>query len=729
MAVRYRWAVIAAWAVLLLLALPLAPRASSVLKAGFGRADTESQRGLELLTNRMGVPEASITLVFQSSELAATDPRFIEAEQQALAPLAASPRVARIVTHYNAQNQQMVSPDGHTAYALALLTDDINTAMDHYPELRALVRSEQLQVQVTGGIAVFADLNAASERDLRRAEVLSLPIVLVALVLVFGSAVAAGLPLAMGALSVALTLALIALLAQSVDMSVFVLNIATMLGLGVAVDYSLLVVNRFREELRQRDRREAVAVAMSTAGRALLFSGATTILGLSGLLFFKFMMLRSLGISGIIVIGVSLLVATTLLPAILAVLGPRVNAWAIIPAREAQASWWHRIATGVMRHPFLVMVPVSIGLVVLGLPFLQVKIGSPWVSVLPPDSEARAGWETLTRAFGPAELSPVMLLVTSEKGTFHPDTVGTLYDFTHRLAQDPRVVRVESIATLAPGASKEQYQQLYRDPQAIPVPDLRKAVADLARPDITLVRVFPRGAPLSDESKALVQDIRSSAPRDGVQVFASGLTADLLDSTKVMYGDFPWVVAYIMVTIYLALLVLFRSVVLPLKAVVMNTLSIFASYGALVFIFQQGHFQRILGFTADGTTESTIPILLFCILFGLSMDYEVFMLARIKEVYDATRDNTGSVALGLERTGRIVTSAALILVIVTGAFATGDIVIVKALGLGMAIAIFLDATVVRALLVPATMRVLGNVNWWAPAWLRGRGVAARVGPP
>lgn len=720
--VRWRWPILAVWVVLLVLGLPFAPQVSRALKSGFGRADVESERALALLRERFGVAEASITFVFRHPTLRATDPAFIAMQEQALAPLRNASGVQRIVTHYTSANPRMVSPDGHTAYALVLLTGSIDEAMDTYHNLRPLVHTPPgMQMWATGGIPIFADLNRAAERDLRKAEVVTLPVVLVALVLVFGGLVAAVVPLLIGATSVAITLALIALLARSVDMSIFVGNIVTVLGLGMAVDYALLVVSRFREETSHRPKEEAIAIAVDRAGRALFFSGLTTIVGLSGLLLFPYMMLRSLGIGGIVVVGISIAAALTALPALLAVLGRGINALPILPFRETQERWWHRLALAVMRHPFVIIAVVGIFLVVLGLPFLRVRIGAPWASILPPGAEARQGWEVLAREFGEGELAPIAVVVRDPQGVLRPETIGRLYDFAHALAQDSRVARVESIVTLDPRITREQYALLYANPQAIPFPEVRTALESMVRPDTTYMRVVSKHPPLSEESKALVRHIRREGPAYGLEVMVTGATADIMDAVDRMYGQFLWVVAYVAGAIYFCLFLFFRSLVLPLKAVVMNTLSILASYGALVFIFQEGHFSTILRFQAEGYTESTVPILLFCILYGLSMDYEVFLLARVKEIYDETGDNTHSVALGLERTGRIVTSAALILFLVNASFVIGDVVLIKALGVGIALAVLLDATVVRALLVPATMRVLGEWNWWAPGWLKGKG--------
>ena len=718
--VRLRWWVIGLWVAVLLASLPIAPRAASALKSGFGEVETESRVALKLLDEKLGVTESSITLVFASDALHALDPTYVESVERAIAPVRALPHVDSILTYYDGGDSTMVSPDGRTTYALVLLDTDIDTSVELVPDVRAAVESGDLQVWATGGIAIFSDINQASERDLRRAEAITLPVVLIALLIIFGGIVAAGLPMLMGVVSVAMTLALVYLLALRVDMSIFVLNIATFLGLGMAVDYSLLTVSRFREEVGDHDIHDAVAITCATAGKAILFSAATSIIGLSGLLFFKFMMLRSLGIGGVTVILFSMLIALSLLPALLAVLGQRVNALSIVPRRAADGRFWGRIAGWVMRHPVAVVVPVAAGLLLLGAPFFGVKLGTPWASILPSEAEARQGWEVVEERFGPGELAPFIAVLTSETGVLSPENVGAAYDFAQRLISDPRVVRVSSIVTADQAMTRSEYQRLYATPSEAP-PELRRVLDELTSPegDASVMRIFTAHSPTADESKALVTEIRSSPVGGDLEMFLTGATPDLMDTVDWMYADVLKVLTYVAVATYLALMLLFRSVVLPLKAVVLNFMSIFASFGALVFVFQQGHFQQLLGFTSEGFTEASVPIILFAIVFGLSMDYEVFLLSRVKEEYDATGDNTASVARGMERSGRVITSAALILVLVASGFATGDILIVKTLGFGTALAIFIDATIVRALLVPSLMRILSDLNWWAPRFMRG----------
>jgi RND superfamily putative drug exporter len=722
--VRFRWWIIAFWGVVFIASVPFAFQATSSLKSGFGEVATESRIALKLMTERLELPESSVTLVFSSDNLEASDPLYIEAVERAIAPLSRIPKVDRLITYYGADNERMIAPDGRTTYAFVLLNADIDSATDLVPKIRDALKVEsELDVWVTGGVAIFSDLNKASERDLRRAEIITLPLLLIALLIVFGGVIAAGLPLVMGGLSVVITLALVHLLAQFTDMSIFVLNIASFLGLGMAVDYSLLMVSRFREELVNREVPEAVQVALTTAGKAIVFSAVTSIIGLSGLLFFQFMMLRSLGIGGITVILFSLLIALTLIPASLAILGTRINRLSVSIFRVGEGQFWFKLSRWIMRHPVAVAVPVTAGLLLLGAPFLGVKLGSPWATVLPEDAESRVGWEIVARQFGPGELAQVIAVTTSDTSVLSPENIAATHEFVQRMQADPRVRRVDSILSADQDVTLEQFQFLYSlpQPEAIGGPRVALALDELVSDDrsLSMVRVVPAFGPVSDEAHALARDIRAAPPLGDMNTHVTGVTPDLQDTVDRMYSDFPKVIIYVAIVTYLALFFLFRSVVLPLKAVALNILSILASFGALVFVFQQGHFQSILGFTSEGITEASVPILLFSIVFGLSMDYEVFLLSRVKEEYEANGDNAQAVAVGMEKSGRIITSAALILILVSAGFATGDILIVKTLGFGVAVAIFIDATIVRALLVPALMRLFSAANWWAPGFLGG----------
>jgi RND superfamily putative drug exporter len=350
-------------------------------------------------------------------------------------------------------------------------------------------------------------------------------------------------------------------------------------------------------------------------------------------------------------------------------------------------------------------------------------LGSPWATILPENAESRVGWELVAEQFGPGELAQVIVVNTSDTSTLSPDNIAAAHEFVQRMEDDPRVRRVDSILSTDLDVSLEEFQFLYSlpSPEAIGGPQVAFALDQLVSDDrsLSMIRVVPDHGPVSDETHDLANEIRAAPPMGDLETNVTGVTPDLQDTVARMYSDFPKVIIYVAIVTYLALFFLFRSVVLPLKAVVLNILSILASFGALVFVFQQGHFQNLLGFTSEGITEASVPILLFSIVFGLSMDYEVFLLSRVKEEYEANGDNTQAVAVGMERSGRIITSAALILILVSAGFASGDILIVKTLGFGVGLAILIDSTIVRALLVPALMRLFSAANWWAPGFLGG----------
>ncbi|MCH7734051.1 MAG: MMPL family transporter [Chloroflexi bacterium] len=710
------WPVMAVWALVLVPSAFLAPRVTDRLLPGLGEAPTEARAAAHLLEDELGASPTGMAFTFHHPDLSVEDDRYREALTAAVAPLESLEDVIRVDSVYSTGNRALASPDGHTTYVNVLIGANPQEALDHFPELTGAVSSELLDVKATGGLAIFADVNKSSERDLRRAELFTFPLVLLALVFVFRSVLAATLPLVMGGVAVSITLAAIYMLAAGVDMSVFVLNVITFLGLGAAIDYSLVLVGRFREERSNYEVTESVGRAMSTAGRAIVFSGITSMLGLSGLLFFDYMMLRSLGIGGVIVIAVSLLVALTLLPALMGLMGHRLGQGA---SGIGGARNWGRLAGWVMKHPWTVLVVVGVSLVALGTPMLRVNLGSPWADILPSSAESRQGWDLVADEIGPGELAPILVVLKSESGQFRISDVPKVLTLRERIEADPRVARTDSVIDLLPEGALEGGGDLPTLAATLGFDEeLQEQAGRYTSGSITLLTVYSKFGPPEQETEDLVHWLRDLPEPEGVEILVGGGTADLSDAVDRMYSVFPWVILYVMVSVYLALMVLFRSVLLPLKAVVMNTMSLFAAYGALVLIFQDGLLDSVLGSTGTGFTEATVPILIFAIVFGLSVDYEVFLLSRIKEHWDETGDNELAVRKGMEQTGRIVTSAALILVLVAGSFATADIAIVKALGLGTAIAIGLDASIVRALFVPAIMRLMGPANWWAPGIIR-----------
>ncbi len=737
--VRRRWWVVGAWAALLLLALPFAPQAPGALSAGgFILDDLESARAKALLEEELGTPPSALVVVFSSPELEAGTPEFELAAAQVMADIPDAPHVVRVVSHLIAPRQ--VSEDRNTAYDIVLLDLPPDDSPEAVPILEERLGSAPgMTVALAGGPAFYGDVQRVSEEDLRRSELISLPLAAIALLLVFGSVVAAGVPLAVGGAAVLVALAAIFVIASLTPMSIFVLNLATLLGLGLGVDYSLLMTSRFREELALRGGTrdavpDAVRLTVVTAGRAVFFSGLTVLLGLLGLVLFEFMILRSVGVAGAIVVGLAVAAALTLLPAILAIVGTNIDQLAVrrtapTAAATAKDGRWARLARAVMRRPVQVLVPTLALLLLLGWPFLHVRFNAPDSAILPASVPSRAAFDLLREEFGEGEFAPIVVAIRTDGPATTPDNLALLHDYSRRLQADPRVRRVESLVDVDPRLGLEQYQLLYGDPNGPRDRFVQTALAASTRGDLTAFTIYTPYGPNRAEGRSLVADLRSNASPlaapPGVEILVGGGAADVDDVVSRISADFPRTALFILVATYLVLFMLLRSVLLPLKALLMNTLSIAASFGALVWIFQDGNLSAILGFQPLGFVETTQPVILFCVLFGLSMDYEVFLLSRMKEVWDATGDNTEAVARGLERSGRIVTSAALIVVVVAGSFAFADIVLIKALGIGVAVAVALDATVVRALLVPATMRLLGRWNWWIPARLE-RVVASRL---
>jgi RND superfamily putative drug exporter len=496
----------------------------------------------------------------------------------------------------------------------------------------------------------------------------------------------------------------------------------TLIGLGVAIDYSLFIVNRFRDELAAgATREEAIATSMSTAGRAITFSGITVAIGLSAMVFFQGTFLASMGAAGAIVVAIAVFYGLTFLPAALSVLGSRVDWWPewlkrLLPflgrRKPAGTGVWHSMAMWVMHRPVVVLVPALAILVLAGTPFLQLRLAQGGVDQLPPSDQARQGYDTLVKDFpGQDQTSIEAVVYYSNSDPLTADHVGDIYDLSHRLASLPNVLRVESIVD-DPSVTKADYQRLYSGPRESLPATLQQALTIGAGSHIALLNIVTNKPPTSDEARAIVKAVRAEHVAGG-QVLATGETAFDLDVVNFILDRTPIAIGSVILVTYIVLFLLTGSVVLPLKAVLTNLFSISASFGALVWIFQEGHLSQQLGFTAQ-SIDPSVPVILFSIVFGMSMDYEVLLISRIQEEYKRTGDNQAGVAMGLEKSGRLITGAAAIMVAVFLAFGLSNFVIIKAIGIGLAVAIAVDATIVRILIVPSVMRILGRANWWAP---------------
>src|SRR5881275_1356502 len=714
---RFRWPVLGV-SVVLLAASIVALRSGGTLKNSGGQ-NTESGRALALMHDQL--PQSgegagsSFVLVFGSQAMGVADPAFKQAVLGALQPLKDDARVKSIETPFDVPAEQakaMTSTDGHHIFAQVSLKDDYASARQFYQQLRTEVHSNQLEVLGTGNVAIGNEFDKYLQSDLQRAELVSFLLILPLLLIVFATVISALLPLGVGVFAVIGGLAGVGLLARVTDVSTYSTNIVTLIGLGVAIDYSLFIVNRFREELGAGATTEqALIVAMRTSGRAVTFSGITVAIGLSAMLFFQGSFLASMGFAGAIVVAIAVLYALTFLASLLAILGHRVN-WARLPLPRPAAGrgLWHGLAIRVMRRPLLVLLPVVALLVLMALPFLQIRIANGDVGMLPPNAETRRGYDQLQKFPGQGQTFFSVVVRYPSGGPLTRDRVGALYDLGQRIKQIPGVEGVESMVSFDGSLSRSDYQALLTQADAAQPARVQAIVHGTTGSEIAVLSVVTKHGQESDASRAIVHSLRSMPPPAGSSMLVAAFS---IDFTDFILERIPLAVVYVMVVTYLVLFLLTGSVVLPLKAVIMNILSIGASFGALVWIFQQGHLSSLLNFTA-APLDPSVPVLLFCIVFGLSMDYEVLLISRIQEEYRRTRDTTQAVADGLERSGRLITGAAAILVAVFLAFGLADVVLIKSIGLGLAIAVALDATLVRALIVPAVMRLLGRANWWAP---------------
>ena len=826
-AYRYRWAFLLIWGVVLVTSVFFAPDLSGRLKGGgFEGSDSEAERVQRLMSEEFELSPATLTVVFEGDGTPARSEEFQTSQERVLEEVRKLDKVRYVASYAGSEDERFISKDGKRSYAVIAFNVSIDETRNVVEEVRTRVRSDELETYVTGAPAVYQDLEQASNQDVKRAEKYAFPFAVVILVFAFGTLVAAGVPVLIGGASVLTSLAALYFIAGFYDMSVFTLTLSTMLGLGLGIDYALFFVSRFREELESYPPVEAVPRTVATAGRSIFFSGTAVLIGLSGLLFFPFMFMRSIGVAGVVVVFVSVSAALTLLPAFLGILGYRVNLLSIRRQRGAPGTGlWSRSADVVMRHPVLVILLVAVILGTLLYPVSHIKVGIPEASVLPEKYESRAGDDILKENFEYAALNPMEVVAIVSEDPLGEKGLASTRELGESIRDAEGVSRVESVYTVGAAAAgeyatrvadarkeaqreaagrvddlvRQQIEEQIREkteeiverqlsqietasgvvppgteeqvraeveprvaeevrnaesriraevkrriaaevdrrvpelpeglsangrdtpegvanflklPAARGSQELQSAIDSYVAGERTLIRAVTEANPYTQDAYGAVDAVRAVEAPEGTSFLVGGLSAGQKDFIGSLYGKAPLAAAFVIGATYLILLITFRSIFIPLKAVIVNILSLTASFGAVVFVFQDGNLSGLLNFTPLGFVDATLPILMFCTIFGVSMDYEVFLLSRIREAYENGDSNTASVSKGLVATAGIITSAAAIIIVVTGAFAFTGIILTKAVGLGLAVAVFVDATIIRILLVPATMRILGDWNWW-----------------
>ncbi|MGH7639888.1 MAG: MMPL family transporter, partial [Candidatus Dormibacteria bacterium] len=700
---RRKWVLLGALALALTMTLVSGRLGGQFTSGGFGVPGSQSQEATNLLQRHFGSSQTQLLLVFRSQRADAATAAVQGQVEAAVARIRRSPLTKGVLDYQSTRERVFIGGHGHDTFAVVDLGLSETAATKRLPQLESLIeRPRGLRLYVTGPAPIDALYNSALERQLQRAEVIALPISLLLLFLVFGSVLAALVPLVIAGLAVPTALALIKILAAHFGMSIFVTNVATIIGLGLAIDYSLFFVKRYREELATHTTEEAVRIATATAGRAVAISGSAVAIGLLSLTLFPASALGSMGVGGVVVVLFTLLFALTALPALLGLLGERVNRFSLSWARprpagsEGTRSLWGWVARRVMRHPLATGIPALAFLLLLGTPFLHLKLstGSDVADI--PLGPARTGYAMLNRDFpqsgGVDDLNLVLDYRAPLGQRLSQSQQAQLGHYLSRVRQIPGVESVTGALTPPAGMAQSRYRHQLASPASARGRSLNSYIGSNLAGPIAQFEVADSFPPDSQAAATLVHRLRRVRAPAGSRALFTGGAALSVDFLQAFGRTVPWAVLLVVAVTMVVLFLSFGSFLLPLKAVLMSMVSISAAFGAMVWIFQQGHLANLLQFTPAGDITATTPVLMFAVLFGLSMDYEVFLLSRIRERYLECGDNREAVAHGLTVTGGVITSAALIMIVVFGSFAAGDVLEIQTLGVGMAVAVAADAT-------------------------------------
>jgi len=731
---RFRWPIVAVWVVVIALSAYASAGLNDLLSNRFDIPDTESTAVLNVLQKDFGQRgDSTFVLVVQTDDGKPASPALVKDTTAA---------ATRAADALGDATVGLVQTNGDLAYASIGTTLEPGKAQVRVPAMREAIGSVPgATTYLSGQTAINRDLQPIVNEDLVRGELIAIPIAIIVLLFIFGTLIATFVPLAFALATVPTTLGIVWIAAHEINMAIYVTNLVTLIGIGIAIDYSLLVVYRFREEmlaiqrrklgpegdarrvpLTRAEVREALDPTMEYAGHAVVFSGLTVAVGLAGLILLPLPFIRSMGVGGMIIPLISILAAVTLLPALLSLCGVWLGRIRVVPMRVLDARtddtsrFWVRLSNSIMRRPWPFLVVGSALLIALAIPTFWISMTPGSNKGLPTQSEAVQGMLRLERSVGEGTLAPSQIVVDTGKpdGVWAPAELAAI----GRLATDLRADPATSVQPTAVAAVSDLLAKGH-------TPEARKQAITAGLVDASgqyaLVLAASRDAYGSEEAQEQARRIRSTLVPDaafpaGTTVLVGGGPAAGVDFIDQIYGSFPYLILFVLSVSFILLMRAFRSVLLPLKAVILNVLSVAAAYGLLVMVFQFG-WGEWAGLPQTGQIEAWIPIFLFAMLFGLSMDYEVFLVTRMRELYDTGLSNEAAVAQGLQRTGRIVSAAAIILVAAFGGFLLGSLAAFQQFGLGLAAGILIDATLIRMILVPAYMRIAGDVNWYLPNWL------------
>jgi RND superfamily putative drug exporter len=688
---------------------------------GFVDEHSKSALATKYLDKKFGYDGSNkFIIMYHSAELKTSDPEFLEKIKKSLSGLGDLSIKHEILLPYK---KQQVSKDKRTAYAVVILKTPTLISDEQLIEFKqAIKKPSNMSMQIGGEPQFVENVTNQTQIDLYKADFIATPVAIITLIFVFGSVTAAILPIILGGGCAVIILTSLYFFGHFFTLSVFTINIALLLGLCLCLDYSLFFINRFRDELHNGlTPSQAIAVTQNSAGKAIFFSGLAVFVSLSALFLFPINILFSMAVGGLAAVFFAVLISTILLPAILAVLKTKIDFLSIHLIKrnpESNFSCWHWIAERVVHRPYTFFLTIMIILLVLGYPFLSVKLGISDYKIFPENSPSRSFYDTYAEKFNAQELNPIQLILHShDSPILSKANLNKIYDLVEKLKANPRIKKIDGIVSSDSDLKKSQYYSLYHTERGLSDTHVKQLLATTTLKYLTVLNIVSKYPMNSPETRNLITELRDLKPIHGLDLQLTGTAVSNIDVLHSIYRMLPYAVLWIMVFSYLILLILLRSIFLPFKAILMNLLSLCASYGALVFVFQEGYLSNTLNFDPQGMLDISLLVIIFCALFGFSMDYEVFLLSRIKEAYLLTRDNKKSIIFGIEKSSRIITSAALIVIVICGSFLVADVLMVKAFGLGIAVAIFMDAFLIRSFLVPATMAMFKSWNWYLPKWL------------
>ncbi len=706
---RYKYPVLAIWLLAFLASTPILPKLMEPFQSsGFQNIHSDSVKTDEMVNHSVGYQKHRVLVLYQKKSDLVSDELMNQEIQKSLKKLKS----------IEYPHQLLYQTKKDAKLVVIAFKDDVDLDDEMIKSIEALIQKPRHLEIYFGGEDVFVEtVNAQTEKDLFRADMVAAPVSAITLLFVFGSLVAAFLPLLLGGCCALLMFSILYLLAHHMDLSIFTINIALLLGLCLSLDYALFIISRFREELHQKkgDIEDVIALTMSTAGKAVFFSGLAVFASLSALLLFPINILISIGTGGLCAVFLAVLAALTLLPALLSMIKSHIYWGTLFKTGLRQNRFWHHLAGSVIKRPwFFVILGIAI-LLALAYPLKNLKLGISDFHILPENSPGRAFFKVYSEKFDVNTLAPISVVIQTKGKILSESNIKKSYHIMDDIQDMKGVKKIEGYLSWLPNDSLVQYQKIY----ALDVKNLPSEVQTLLKTSVSrhmaVIQVISRYPAESQQTQELVKNLRQ-LHYPGLQISVTGSPAQYVDVFDGIRSKAPKAIYLIISITFLVLMILLRSLFLPFKAIVMNILSLCATYGVLVYVFQEGHFHELLNFEPQGSLDISMMVIIFCALFGFSMDYEVFLLSRIQECYEKHRNNQLSIVYGIEHSARIITSAAMIVIVLCGSFLVADVLMVKAFGLGIAVAIFVDAFIIRTFIVPALMTITSSINWYFPRW-------------